>query len=68
MKNTFKRLMLHESEKANETWVNPDHVVAITPDPEDRFMVVVLDVVLALSSRPKTYKITTECGRELLGI
>jgi hypothetical protein len=68
LKNTFKRLVLHESEKADETWVNLDHVVAITPDPEERFMVVVLNVVVAFSSRPKIYKITVECGRELLGI
>ena len=45
MENRFMKVILHESEKADETWVNPDHIVAVTPDPENRFMVVVLDVV-----------------------
>ncbi len=67
MENRFKKVTLHESEKADETWVNLDHVVAVTPHPRDRFMVVVLDVQTS-RLRPKLYKITTESGRELCGI
>lgn len=53
--------------KADETWINADHVVAVTPDPGDRFMVVVLDVVGARFGRgPKVYKISFENGQELL--
>ncbi len=36
MENRFKKVILHESEKADETWVNPDHIVAVTPDPDNR--------------------------------
>lgn len=70
MDNRFKKLILHKSEKADETWVNPDHVIAVTPDPSERFMVVVLDVMDPgrLSWGPKVYKATFESGRELLGI
>ena len=70
MENRFKKLILHKSEKADETWVSPDHIVAITPDPGERFMVVVLDVVdlSGLSWGPKVYKTTYESGKELLGI
>jgi hypothetical protein len=70
MENRFKKLILHETEKADETWVNPDHIVAVTPDPGNRFMVVVLDVVDfgGLSWGPKVYRITIESGRELLGV
>ena len=70
MENRFKKVILHESEKADETWVNPDHIVAVTPDPENRFMVVVLDVVVfnGFGLSPKVYKITIESGKELLGV
>ncbi len=69
MGNKFKRVVLHESEKAEETWVNPDHIVAVTPDPRKRFMVVVLDVLdlTGLSWGPKVYKVTFESGQELVG-
>lgn len=70
MDNRFTKLILHESEKADETWVNLDHVVAVTPDPKGRFMVVVLDVLDlgGFNWTPKLYKITFESGKELLGI
>lgn len=70
MGNRFKRVTLHPSEKADETWVNLDHIVAITPDPQNRFMVVVLDVFDASgwSWNAKTYKITVESGHELLSL
>ena len=70
MENRFKKVILHKSERADETWVNPDHIVAITPDPGERFMVVVLDVVDPTGFRwgPKVYKTTYESGKELLGI
>jgi len=63
-------VVLHQSERANETWVNLDHVVAVTPDPRSRFMVLVLDVLDlgGLSWGPKVYKIDFENGRELLGM
>ena len=66
MENRFKKVILHKSEKADETWINPDHIVAITPDPRNRFMVVVLDVIGA-GWGTKVYKITIESGQELLG-
>lgn len=70
MERKFKKLILHKSEKADETWVNPDHIVAITPDPQQRFMTVVLDVLdlggFAWSA--KVYKTTFESGKELLDI
>ena len=68
MGSRFKKLILHSSEKADETWVNLDHVVAVTPDPQNRFMVVVLDVFDAsgFNWTAKTYKITVESGHELL--
>ena len=70
MENRFKKVILHESEKADETWVNLDHIVAVTPDPENRFMVVVLDVAgsRGFGWSPKVYRITFESGQELLGI
>ena len=70
MEHRFKKVILHESEKADETWVNPDHIVAVTPDPENRFMVVVLDVVgsRGFGWGTKVYKITFESGQDLLGI
>jgi hypothetical protein len=70
MENRFKKVILHASEKADETWVNPDHIVSVTPDPQNRFMVVVLDVVdfRGWSWSPKIYRITFASGRELLGI
>ncbi len=68
MENRFKKVTLHESERADETWVNPDHIVAVTPDPKNRFMTVVLDVSLGAFGGPKVYKITVESGNELLGI
>ena len=66
MENRFKKVILHKSEKADETWINPDHIVAVTPDPRNRFMVVVLDVIGSGWST-KVYKITIESGQELLG-
>ena len=45
MENKFKKVILHKSEKADETWVNPDHIVAVTPDPKGRYMVIVLDAL-----------------------
>ena len=70
MENGFKKLTLHKSERADETRVNLDHVVAVTPDPEERFMVVVLDTLDlgGFSWGPKLYRTTYESGRELLGI
>lgn len=64
----FKKLILHESEKAAETWVNPDHIVAVTPDPKNRYMTVVLDVLdlSGFSWGPKIYRVTVESGQELL--
>jgi len=69
MEARFKKLVLHESERAEETWVNLDHVVAVTPDPQRRFTVVVLDVLdlSGFSWGPKVYKATYESGRELVG-
>ncbi len=69
MGNKLKRVVLHKSEKADETWVNPDHIVAVTPDPRQRFMVLVLDVLdlSGLSWGPKVYRITYESGQELVG-
>lgn len=68
MSDRFRRVILHSSEKARETWINLDHVVAVTPDPEDRFMVVVLDVLDlgGFTWGPKLYRVTVESGRELL--
>ncbi len=68
MGDRFKNVKLHSSEKADETWINPDHIVAITPDPRNRFMVVVLNVFDAsgFSWSAKTYKITVESGHALL--
>ena len=69
MENRFKKVTLHESERADETWVNLDHIVAVTPDPRNHCMVVVLDVThFGWSWGPKLYKITMESGQELLGI
>ncbi len=70
MKDKFIKLILHRSEKADETWVNPEHIVAVTPDPRNRFMVVVLDVLdlSGFSWGPKVYRITVESGQQLLGI
>ena len=70
MENRFKKVILHEPEKADETWVNPDHIVAVTLDPGNRFMVLVLDVLdlSGFSWGPKVYKITFESGQDLLGI
>lgn len=69
MAGRFIRLELHESERAEETWVNPDHVVAVTPDPKRRYMTVVLDVLdlSGLSWSAKVYKVTYESGQELIG-
>ncbi|MFT5289133.1 MAG: hypothetical protein ACI8PQ_002906 [Planctomycetota bacterium] len=68
MESKFKQVILHKSEKANETWVNPDHIVSITPDPDKRFMVLVLDtiVVSGFGSTAKTYRATYESGGALL--
>ncbi len=68
MKNRFHRLALHESEKADETWVNPDHVVAVTPDPDERYMTVVLDILDlgGFTWGPKIYRATWDSGKELL--
>lgn len=67
METKFINITLHESERADETWVNPAHIVAVTPDPKKRFMTVVLDVGLgAFSGRPKIYRITFESGEKLL--
>ena len=68
MAGRFIRLQLHESERADETWVNPDHVVAVTPDPERRYMTVVLDVLDlgGFSWSAKVYRVTYESGQELL--
>ena len=70
MESRFKKVTLHTSERADETWINPDHVVAVTPDPKGRYMTVVFDVLDPgrLSWGPKIYRITVESGRELLGI
>lgn len=67
MENRFKKVILHKSEKADETWINLDHIVAVTPDPRNRFMVVVLDVI-GSGWGTKVYKITIESGQELLEI
>ncbi len=68
MGSKFQRVVLDKSEKAEETWVNPDHIVAVTPDPRKRFMVLVLDVLdlSGLTWGPKVYKISMESGEELL--
>ena len=68
MESRFRKVVLHESERADETWVNPDHIIAVTPDPGSRFMVIVLDVLdlSGLSWGPKVYKITMDSGQELL--
>lgn len=70
MQIRFKKVILHESERADETWINPDHVVAVTLDPRNRFMVVVLDVLdlSGFSWGPKVYRITMESGQELLRV
>ena len=67
METKFINIPLHESERADETWVNPAHIVAVTPDPKKRFMTVVLDVGCgAFSGRPKIYRTTFESGEQLL--
>ncbi len=68
MESKFKQVILHKSEKANETWVNPDQIVSITPDPDKRFMVLVMNaiVVCGFGSTGKVYKTTYESGAELL--
>ena len=68
MDNRFKRVTLHASERADETWVNLDHVVAITPDPRKRFMTIVLDVFDASGWTwgPKTYRVTFDSALGLL--
>ena len=67
METKFINITLHESERADETWVNPAHIVAVTPDPKKRFMTVVLDVGFGVfSGRPKIYRITFESGEKLL--
>lgn len=64
----FHRLQLHSSEKADESFVNPDHVVSVTPDPRGRWMTVVLSVFDAggWSWSAKTYRVTVESGSEFL--
>ena len=66
METKFINITLHESERADETWVNPAHIVAVTPDPKKRFMTVVLDVGLGAFSGPKIYRITFESREQLL--
>ena len=68
MAGKFIRIELHESERADETWVNPDHVVAVTPDKDQRYMTIVLDVFDAsgFSWSAKVYRATWESGQKLL--